>query len=117
MVLVVGGIASGKRTYVASLGYGPHQTSTDPTAPSPVLLGLEEALRAGDLDDEALACVLAKDVVVCCEVGQGVVPVDRGDRDWRERVGRTCALLAGRADRVVRMVCGIPVVLKDAPAR
>jgi adenosyl cobinamide kinase/adenosyl cobinamide phosphate guanylyltransferase len=97
---------------VASLGYEPRQTSTDPTAPSPVLLGLEEALRAGDLDDEALACVLTKDVVVCCEVGQGVVPVDRGNRDWRERVGRTCTKLAAEATRVVRMVCGIPMVLK-----
>lgn len=51
-------------------------------------------------------------VVICDEVGCGVVPVDRRDRHWRETVGRLCCDLAGQADRVIRICCGLPVALK-----
>lgn len=102
MILVTGGIASGKRTYVRSLGYSDEQ----------VVYGLEELLRAGPLTQEALGSIAQAEVVVCCEVGLGVVPVDAKERAWRELVGRTCCDLARRADTVVRMVCGIPVQVK-----
>ena len=111
MILVVGGIASGKRTYVRSLGYDDAQMSELVEDECPVLLSLEERLRSGAPDEGDLARMRAKDVVVCCEVGQGVVPMDRGERDWRELVGRTCSELARSAERVVRMVCGIAVEL------
>ncbi|MDO4796748.1 MAG: bifunctional adenosylcobinamide kinase/adenosylcobinamide-phosphate guanylyltransferase [Coriobacteriales bacterium] len=113
MVLVIGGIASGKRTYVRSLGYEDDHMSARAASPAPVLLALEESLRPGELDEQTLAQVLAKEVVVCAEVGMGVVPIDAEQRAWRERVGRTCALLAAQATRVVRLVCGIPVTIKD----
>ncbi len=53
-----------------------------------------------------------KEVVICCEVGNGIVPVDRLDRCAREQTGELCVLLAGQAESVVRTVCGIPLVLK-----
>lgn len=114
MILVLGGIASGKRTYVRSLGYGDDQMDGDVRSGRPVLLGLEEVLRGGALDDAGMARVLGKEVVCCCEVGLGVVPLAREERAWRELVGRTCAQLAARADGVVQMACGIPVVLGRA---
>lgn len=102
MILVTGGIASGKRTYVQSLGYADEQ----------VVYGLEELLREGPLAQEDLDSIAQAEVVVCCEVGLGVVPVDARERAWRELVGRTCCELAERADTIVRMVCGIPVHIK-----
>ncbi len=114
MLLVIGGIASGKRTYVRSLGYDDDRISQTVDSPAPVLLGLEEILRDGPLSSQDLARLRAKEVVVCCEVGMGVVPMDREQRAWRERVGRTCALLANDASQVVRLVCGIPVTLKTS---
>lgn len=114
MILVIGGIASGKRTYVHALGYDDAQIARAPSPDLPVLYGLEEVLREGPLDEEALGMVRAAEVVTCCEVGLGVVPMDADERRWRELVGRTCALLARDATEVVRMVCGIPVPLKTA---
>ena len=105
MILVVGGIASGKRTYVRSLGYEEEQMSTKPSSDAPVLIGLEETLRTAPLDRKAFEQVAHKDVVVCCEVGSGVVPMDKDERAWRELVGRTSAQLAQRAHKVVRLVC------------
>lgn len=113
MVFVMGGVASGKRTYVASLGYAPSQMGTDVAGPEPVLYGLENALRDGAPNEDMLDALAEKDVVVCCEVGLGVVPADADERAWRELVGRTCCELAGRATKVVRLVCGIPVVVKE----
>ena len=112
MILVTGGIASGKRTYVRSLGYSDSQMSSRVADEASVLIGLEELLRAGDPSKSDLDALMAKDVVVCCEVGMGVVPMDARERAWRERVGRTCAVWARDATRVVRMVCGIPMVIK-----
>lgn len=51
-------------------------------------------------------------VVVSNELGYGVVPMDRMDRAWREFVGRFCTRLAGHADEVTRVVCGIGMQLK-----
>ena len=51
-------------------------------------------------------------MVVATGVGGGVVPVDREERAAREAAGRLACLLARRADAVVRVFCGIPVVLK-----
>lgn len=107
MILVVGGIASGKRTYARSLGFPEAKMAFD----------VHERLRAGG-DADALVEELAQmEVVTCAEVGNGVVPLDRGERAWREATGRMAAALAQRAGKVVRMVCGIPVVLAEsAPA-
>lgn len=114
MILVTGGLASGKRTYVLSLGYTQAQIGTKVDGPEPVLYGLDEALRAGPLSRDDLEGLVNKDVVVCCEVGLGVVPVDKDERAWRELVGRTCCELSARASSVVRLICGIPVRIKDS---
>lgn len=112
MILVIGGIASGKRTYVESQGFSACDFDEGVLGDAPVLYGLEELLRQGPLSEDAFERVAGKQVVVCCEVGAGVVPIERAERDWRDTVGRTCTQLAERAERVVRLVCGIPVVLK-----
>ena len=115
MVIVVGGYASGKRTYVKSLGYEDVDMSDGVLDERPVLLNLQDLIAAasGDVQPEALAQSVAdKEVVTCCEVGNGIVPLDPGERAWREQVGRTLNILSERADSVVRMVCGIPVTLK-----
>ena len=116
MVLVIGGLASGKRSYMRSLGYGDEKMGTQSFDGKPVLVALEELLREGPLDDAAFCDVASREVVCCCEVGMGVVPIDRDERAWRERVGRTCTKLAAEATRVVRMVCGIPMILKGGEA-
>ena len=59
------------------------------------LSALEEWLASGDR-------------IVCCdEVGLGVVPVDRAEREYRDEVGKTLCALAARAERVYRVIAGI----------
>ncbi len=51
-------------------------------------------------------------VIICREIFSGVVPVDDTVRAWREETGRVTTWLAGRAERVTRLFCGIPQQLK-----
>ncbi|MFV0497897.1 MAG: bifunctional adenosylcobinamide kinase/adenosylcobinamide-phosphate guanylyltransferase [Candidatus Fimivivens sp.] len=112
MILIIGGAHCGKRHYAAHcLGYDSAQMS-DRLDHAPVLYGLETLLKEGAHDQEILPALRQKQVVICDEVGCGVVPIDDGERTWRETVGRVCCLLAHEADKVIRVQCGIATVIK-----
>ncbi|MBQ9032286.1 MAG: bifunctional adenosylcobinamide kinase/adenosylcobinamide-phosphate guanylyltransferase [Parasporobacterium sp.] len=51
-------------------------------------------------------------ILISDEVGNGIIPLSREDRDYRERVGRILCLLAKEADEVVRVICGLAQILK-----
>ena len=51
-------------------------------------------------------------VVIAREIGSGVVPMDAGERAWRERHGRLLRRLAQQAGSVRRVFCGLTEVLK-----
>lgn len=111
MILIVGGEGSGKRTFAKSLGYT--QIADGVLDDSPAICHVENMVMA-DIDgtDALLEALLGKEVVICNEVGSGVIPVERERRLGREATGRLCVLLAKKADCVVRMVCGMPTVIK-----
>ena len=114
MILVVGGACSGKRAFVEdALGYAPQDCSAWAEDSAPVAVDVQEMVREHPKED-LLALLKDKRVVVCDEVGCGIVPLDPEDRAWREHVGRLCCDLAVHADTVVRMVCGIPQVIKGS---
>ena len=143
MILVTGSEASGKKTYVKSLGFTDEEMSYDPYSDAPVILNVERAVFLALKKEEEAACADAKalkdsadekvertekakineaallfgqlknkKVVTINEVGSGVIPAERAERLGREATGRLSVLLAKEAEQVVRMVCGIPVVLK-----
>lgn len=51
-------------------------------------------------------------VIISDEIGNGIVPVDAFERDYRERTGRMLITLASQADEVVRVLCGIGQKIK-----
>ena len=68
-------------------------------------------LEQGKSPAELLPALIGK-VVICDELGCGIVPVDRADEDWRESTGRLCCDLAAQADRVILVRCGISRTIK-----
>ena len=112
MILIIGGAAQGKLDYVLQkTGYAPDQVARSPEEAKtlPVFDGVEEW---PDLDEEELLSANPGVILICDEVGCGVVPVDPAQRAWREQVGRLCCRLAKRAERVERIFCGLPMTLK-----
>ena len=107
MIFITGPLYSGKRDYACQLlGCGPEELADR------AVWDVQE-LAAGRADLEALAEELAgREVVIATEVGGGVVPIDAGERAAREAAGRLSCLLAQRAERVIRVFCGLPMVLK-----
>ena len=51
-------------------------------------------------------------IIVCDELGCGVVPMDAFERAWRERTGRIGCELAKQAEAVYRVTCGIGTRIK-----
>ena len=116
MILIVGGEGAGKRTYALSLGYKEEEISENLSDPCPVLDHLEKTVfQDPDCIDTIFPLLLEKKIVICNEVGSGVIPVEKTVRTGRENTGRLCILLAQKADAVIRMVCGIPMILKGNP--
>ena len=107
MIFIFGPLYSGKRAVAASLlncGMDelPRRAAWDVQ---------ELAARRGDLD--ALADELSRyEAVIATETGGGVVPADASERMAREAAGRLNCLLAERASAVVRVFCGIPLVIR-----
>ena len=51
-------------------------------------------------------------IVISDEIGNGIVPMDGFEREYRERTGRILVKLAQQADEVVRVICGIGQKIK-----
>jgi len=112
MILVVGGVASGKREFVSrTFGYSGEQITSAHIDNKPVIYDVQELLR-NERSESVLTSLLQKQVVICNEVGSGIVPMEESERQWREEVGRLCCRLAEQAMTVVRVCCGIPHVIK-----
>lgn len=105
LILVVGGAFQGKYEFAQTLGY-------------PVINRLQDTIKElidgkADVGAEVMKLVDGKDcVVVINEIGCGIVPLNKEDRDYREIVGRAACELAKRADAVFRVEAGISQRIK-----
>lgn len=114
MILVVGGLASGKREFVKSFfGYTDAEMADAVIDDRPVLYNLQNLVTAEPTQLDSLRSpLLEKALVICNEVGCGIVPIDRAERVAREATGRLCVELAEHADKVYRVTCGIGTLIK-----
>lgn len=65
-------------------------------------------------DMELLATKLDHLVIVTNNVFEDGIPYDEGTMAYLRALGRINTVLAKRADRVVEVVVGIPVILKES---
>ena len=109
MILIIGGKAQGKTEY-ARMEYGREATVFDDLQD-----WFREELLAGRDPEAGIISYVTEHpdaVIICNEVGNGIVPMEPFERDYRERLGRTLIKLAKHADSVIRVICGIGQKLK-----
>jgi adenosylcobinamide kinase / adenosylcobinamide-phosphate guanylyltransferase len=94
-------------------------SATTPVLIDCLTLWLSNLMLAGaDIDaetarlEQALAAAKAPVIVVANEVGSGIVPEHALGRKFRDLQGVLNQRIAARADRVVLVVAGLPLVLK-----
>lgn len=109
MVLIIGGMAQGKLDF-ARQELGVTAWSEGTLGAENCVHGLQRITRELPECREAIeewCAIHPNGVIICDEVGCGVTPLDRTERDWRERTGRICCQLAAAAEAVYRVSCGI----------
>lgn len=127
MKLVVGGYAQGKRKFVMER-YGAEKCRIwDGELPEAVQERAEmivmdhfhnwvkSSLLRGGCPETEIGMFLEKVpdcVIISDEIGNGIVPEEALEREYRERTGRILVELAGRAEEVVRVICGIGQKIK-----
>lgn len=52
-------------------------------------------------------------VIISNEIGYGIVPIEKFDREYREVTGRVCCEIAKNAKEVHRVICGIGNIIKE----
>lgn len=109
MILVIGPLAAGKREFVTQQwGYQPEDMTDAVLDGRPVVYNVQELVYADpDRALELLPSLAAKQVVIINEVGSGIIPGERRQREQREAAGRLSVHLAQQAEQVYRVVCGI----------
>ena len=76
---------------------------------------IKQLLEQGKNPLSFTECLIRKNpdmIFIMNEIGSGIVPIEQEERLWREQVGKVGCLIAENAHTVIRMVCGIPVVIK-----
>lgn len=117
MYFIIGGRCSGKRDYVRkNFGLEP-KSALEGDFQGAVYdfhLYIRRLMENGGNVEACVNKILDSDirVIISDEIGCGIVPADKFERRYRDRVGQVHQLLAERAEGVVRVVCGIGVRLK-----
>ena len=132
MILVTGGAYQGKLDY-AKEAYGFTDDDVFTCEDGSTAVGFDEKIvdhferyvlaliKAGQVPEKAVGMQLRANrykgrIIICDDISQGIVPMDATERAWREGVGRTMVRIAQQADKVVRVFCGIPEIVKDESA-
>ncbi len=112
MIFVTGGYGAGKRQFVMdTFKFNQNDFTKDiDDLNCGVIYNLHE-INILDFDI-TLEKLLTKKIIICNELGCGVVPIDKELRNKRDLVGKLCIQLASKADEVYRVYAGIGVKIK-----
>lgn len=127
MKLVIGGYAQGKLNYVlqkydmepCQIWDGGIPMNKSEQRDTVVINHLHHWIKAriaedGFPEEEIFAFVedCPNCVIISDEVGNGIVPIEAFEREYRERTGRILVELAKKAEEVERVICGIGQKIK-----
>ena len=129
MELYIGGSGQGKKEYVMErykqkefvVAEGDRieelllRKEENPVLIDHLHLWIREKLKEGENPErmiEKLLSVYPDCIVISDEIGNGLVPVEQFEREYRDRTGRILIALAKKAERVERIICGLGQRLK-----
>lgn len=125
MIFIIGGSYQGKTDFaVNKFGLSPDEI-TEGSAPYDKLISakcirhFEDFVSSAAVRNEDPLKLTEKllsgtpdAIIIMTEIGCGIIPIEKSQRVYRELVGKTGCLIAGLAQKVIRITCGIPAVIK-----
>lgn len=121
MELIVGGKAQGKLQYaLEKYNLSPADVTDGNLNNTKIIYNLQDfilnSLKNNTDPQKIILDFIAGNpdcIVICNEVGCGLVPIDTFERNYRDQVGHICCELAGISKRVHRVTCGIGAIIKN----
>jgi len=105
LILIIGGAYQGKHEFAEKFNL-------------PIISNLHEIIRELmnsnlDVKTEIMKRIANKNIVVVCnEIGCGVIPVEKFEREYRETTGRILCDIAKNANEVYKVEAGIAQKIK-----
>ena len=129
MKLIIGGYAQGKLNYAVTKynvaedhvfeSVLPTSEELEKLTGTIIVSSLHKWIRKriqeGGRPEEEISSFVKKNpdcIIICDEIGNGIVPMDPFERVYRERTGRIQVKLAADAEEVERVVCGLAQKIK-----
>ena len=133
MKLIIGGYAQGKLNYAvtkynvaedhvfeSALPANEELEKINPDGSTVLIVTslhkwIRKRIKEGGRPEEEISSFVKKNanaIIICDEIGNGIVPMDPFERVYRERCGRILVKLASDAEEVERVVCGIAQKIK-----
>lgn len=126
MKLIIGGRAQGKLSYAVQIYEIKKNKVWESVLPEVAGDGqtivinhfhnwVKERIGNGGSPEEEISAWLAQHqdcIIISDEIGNGIVPIEAAEREYRERTGRLLVELAGQAEEVVRVICGLGQKIK-----
>ena len=124
MEFYIGGYAQGKLDYVLQIHEGEKlkvverevkDSSGERIVWNHFHLWVKEMVEKGENPQQRVMDFIEKNkdcIIICDEVGNGIVPVQQSERTYRACLGRIQTQIAAKAERVDRILCGIGQRLK-----
>lgn len=74
-----------------------------------------QQLKTDEGQERFFQCLFEQEnkILIGDEIGCGIIPLDAGEREYREIYGRMMCRIAQNARRVTRLICGVHQVIKE----
>lgn len=116
MIFIVGGTASGKSSFAREnfliKGYEIVDDFHKIVKENYLNNILSENNVADFFENYFIEKDLEKLVIISNELGAGIIPIEKSDRDFREINGKVNIHIASKSDEVYRMICGCATRIK-----
>lgn len=109
-VLIIGGAFQDKLT--VALNYSSLSADQVSDGMDKIIVNNFQNYFKNNMDEEGLLEKCRGKIIICDEVGCGIIPLDKSDRVYREALGRFLCDLAAISDTVIRVTAGIGQFIK-----
>ncbi|MDO4301174.1 MAG: bifunctional adenosylcobinamide kinase/adenosylcobinamide-phosphate guanylyltransferase [Clostridia bacterium] len=109
MILVIGGAYQGKYNFVKK-----ELQTADDRIYNDFHIHIKYCIEQNHNVDSLINSIFSSniEVIISDEIGCGIIPGERINRDWREETGRALCKIAERCTQVWRIHCGIGIKIK-----